>query len=241
MLYTYLDETGISGTPTATIVGGLIGLEDEWVKLEGQWSARVAADNISAFHATKCRGGHDEYYPWRPDCARMEKHYTDLAVIAGGFDLLPVSGSVLFADWERLDDPVLKQRFPSPYAFCFELCLSYIQKVAKSLNERAMVIDSINDQFVERAKEVAQAIVNSKVYYDRLVSCVPARPKEIKPLQAADMAAYEMYHLFHSQKSPKRPELELLQRLGISEVQSGFVYDYEAVQRLSRNGPSGFF
>lgn len=243
VLYAYLDETGISGADAdkATIVGGLVGLEDEWVNLEGPWSARVKDDNISGFHASKCRGGHGEYHSWRPDWARMERHYTDLAVIAGGFDLRPVSGSVLLADWERLDDPALKQRYPSAYAFCFEVCLAFIQSVARDLNETAVVIYSINDQYVARANEVAQAHINSLGRSERIVSCVPARPEEVTPLQTADMAAYEMYHLFHSPKSPDRPELELMQHIGCSEKCSGFFYDYEALLGLSRRGPSGFF
>jgi hypothetical protein len=238
-LCAYIDETGISGSPTATIVGGLIGRCDEWLKMEEPWRQRVADDGISCFHATKCRGGHGEYHPWRPDWARMERHYTELAHIAGRASLRPVSGSVLFADWMRLNDPTLKSRFLSPYGFCFELCLFHAQAIARELNETVMVIYALNEEYRERAAEVADAYVRNQHFFPLIKSCAPGRPAEVTPLQAADMAAYEMFHLFHSQNAPKRPKIELMPLLSNPETCNGFFYDYEALQVLTAKGPLG--
>ena len=240
MLFAYLDESGISGSPTATIVGGLIGRLPDWEKLVGLWKSRLKADGINCFHATKCRGGHGEYHSWRPDFGRMKRHYTDLANIAGSMNFRPVSGSVLFKDWARLDDPALKSRFTSPYAFCFELCLFHIQKVATELGEQAMVIYAENDQYAARAAEVAAAHVQSQIYCDRIISCAPARPERAPPLQAADMAAYEMYHLFHSKNRSQRPDLELMPLLESPFQSNGYFYDFEALKVLSAQKPSRF-
>jgi hypothetical protein len=238
-LYAYVDETGISGSPTATIVGGLIGPADEWLKIEEPWRARVAGDGISCFHATKCRGGHDEYHPWRPDWARMDRHYTDLANIAGKAALRPVSGSVLFADWERLDAPNLKSRFLSPYGFCFEICLFHAQEIARERNEDLLVIYALNEQYKDRAAEVAAIYVKNQEHFPLIKSCAPGRPQEVTPLQAADMAAYEMFHLFHSQNAQKRPKIELMPQLRNPEAPNGFFYDYEALKVLAAEGPLG--
>lgn len=169
----------------------------------------------------------------------MKAHYSDLAAIAGRSSLRPVSGSVLFADWDRLADPALKQRFLSPYGFCFELCLFHIQAVARELNEKALVVYAINEQYEARAAEVAHAYAKNMEHFDRINSCAPGRPETFVELQAADMAAYEMYHLFHSQNSPKRPQIELMPRLENPEVPNGFFYDYEALKELAAKGPLG--
>ena len=240
VLFAYLDESGISGSPTATVVGGLIGRLPDWAQLAGLWNHQLVADGISCFHATKCRGGHDEYHSWRPDWERMARHYVNLATIAGDLHFRPVSGSVIFADWARLDDPVLKARFTSPYAFCFELCLFHIQAVAEELGEKAVVVYAINRQYAARAAEVAAAHVQSEAYCDRIISCVPARPEDAPPLQAADMAAYEMYHLFHSKNRTKRPKLELMPRLENADLANGYFYDFESLQILSAQKPSRF-
>lgn len=239
VLFAYLDETGTNGTPTATIVGGVVGLLPQIVQAEGRWRARVQQDGIKAFHATKCRGGHGEYHAWRPDWDRMKRHYSDLATIAGKYELRPVSGSVLFADWNALEDSAIKQRFPSTYAFCFELCLFHIQRVAKELGETAMVFYAVSQQYADRAAEVARAYTANKQWFDRIVSCAPAASNDIVPLQIADMAAYEMYHLFHSQGTAKRPDLELMPLLGDPMKPNGFFYDAEALRMLSAAGPLG--
>jgi len=165
VLLTYLDEAGLHGDPTATIVGGLIGRVEDWLQLEPRWRQRVAADHISAFHATKCRGGHGEYHSWRPDWPRMERHYRDLAKIAGDFGLRPVSGTVLRADWDALDEPRLKARFESPYVFCFELCLFHIETLARQLGDQAFVIYSVNQQHAARAGELAAAYVRDMRFF----------------------------------------------------------------------------
>ena len=240
MLWAYLDETGISGSGTATIVGGLIGKMEDWTRLEPRWRRRVTQDGVSMFHATKCRGGHDEYHAWRPDWERMKRHYADLAKIAADYPLRPVCGAVLTSDWERFEDPRLKARFESPYVFCFELCLFHIQTIAKSQRDSVYVVYSANEQYAGRAGELATAYVIDRWYFPNILSCKPALSKRVAALQAADMAAFEMYHLFHSKNSAKRPELNLMNHLDSGDLSNGFYYNYEGLKMLADRGPMDF-
>lgn len=238
VLYAYVDETGFSGATTATIVGGLIGTLDHWLPLETRWRARLAEDGISEFHATKCRGGHGEYHAWRPDWSRMEQHYSNLAAIATDYKLRPISGTVLSAAWKRAssENEWLVNRFVSAYGFCFEICLMHIQIIATEFDDQAYVVYALNPQYADRAETVGRVYERNIKYFDRITSCAPARPVEVIPLQAADMAAYEMYHLFHSQKNPKRPKLELMPLLGCSGQPNGYYYNYDGLQTLVRKG-----
>jgi hypothetical protein len=146
---------------------------------------------------------------------------------------------VIHADWQALDDPAIKQRFPSAYAFCFELCLFHIQRVARELQDEALVVYAINDQYAERAGEVARAYAANRQSFDRLRSVAPASQCGQPGLQIADMVAYEMYHLWHSAEATKRPEIELMPRLEAADQPNGFYYDADALKVLSATGSLG--
>lgn len=121
MLYAYFDETGTHGTSLAVGVFGLIGAERAWDSLRKKWIARLAEDDIKLFHAFDCKRGKNEFRHWNN--TKRNLLINDLAEIVGNSQLDQIGMGVGLADWRRITDPRFKNRYKTPYHFCFEGCI----------------------------------------------------------------------------------------------------------------------
>lgn len=124
----YIDESSDQPETTFT-VGGFIGSEDAWVKLEPQWLAALPPD-IGYFHATDCFGGHAKYGDMAiEERKRLLDRLTDLIVdtdiklIGAGID---VAAYKKFAPKLRRND-FGGNKYVAPFGFTIEIaCKDYM-------------------------------------------------------------------------------------------------------------------
>ncbi len=237
MLFAYLDESGLNPTAKATVVAGLIGPVTNWIPFEGRWRARLAASGLGMFHTQPCQRGTKEYKRLS-EPARFAL-YNDLADIVASCDLRPVSGSVLLDGWQTArTDNAFRERYPTAYSFAFELCLTDIQIIARAAKMKVQVFYGFSSAYAKRAELVAQAYTASQRYARWIKGCDVKKPKDVSPLQAADMLCYEVYHQWQSVPSGKGPLQRLIPRLNPGVC--GIYYDREGIEKANRNGPLGF-
>ena len=165
-----------------------------------------------------------------------DRLYEELATIVAEYQPQPVAGSVTKKAWNKVKkDAVFSERYPSPYSFCFDLCLTAINKIAQDEQRKARVFYAINDQYLKRAQLVSEAYEASQRYLEWIVALTPNTPDVVVPLQVADMLAYEVYH--HHQAAQIRPQQDLLARLEYPFI--GYEYDEAALRKLIAGGPAG--
>ncbi len=236
MLWAYIDETGLNPTAKRLTVGGLIGCELDWQNLEPRWRQRLP-NALAPFHTQHCAGGHKAYKGIGED--ERFRLYDDLAVIAAGYNLKILSGSVDLDAWHKIHkSPQFAERFPTPYSLCFELCLSTINTLGANSNRRTAVVYAINEQFGKRAEFVGQAYTASQHYAEWITSCSANTPKNIIPLQVADMICYEIYHQKQSENDLGGPPTRLMSRLAPLHI--GHYYDEMSLLELIAQRPSSY-
>jgi len=69
MLQAYFDDSGTHATASVVVVGGLLGLRNDWIKLCDEWKAKLAAPlggkpPLKAFHLSHCVGHYGEFYDY---------------------------------------------------------------------------------------------------------------------------------------------------------------------------------
>ena len=234
VLYAYLDETGLNQNARSVTVAGLVAPIEQWVGIQSKWSERMRQSGISTFHAQPCRGGHKKYKSM-PESER-HKLYEDLALILAEYQPQAVAGSVNRRAWDLVKKgQIFSDRYPSAYSFCFDLCLSGIQNICDEMNREVIIIYAINEQYLQRAKLVAEVYEASQRYLKCVKVCRPNTPSVAVPLQAADMLAYEVYHYHQNVKTP--PKFDLLRHLKYPFV--AYEYDLPRLRRLIASGPNG--
>ncbi len=236
VLFAYLDESGLNPTARATVVGGLIGPINQWVAFEAEWRAALPAP-ITVFHTRDCQRGIKDYA--RMTEAERMALYDKLAMISAHYQFIAVAGSIINADWlSAKTDDGFRERYPSAYSFCFELCLLDIRRVAQAARQNVMVIYGFSDAYANRAAFVGHAYEQSQRFAACISSCSANRPENVVPLQAADMLCYEIYHQYQSEKHGKGPVPRLLPLLPQSTV--GFYHNRRAIENAVKRGPLGF-
>ena len=236
MLFAYLDESGLNPTAKSTVVGGLIGHVNDWVRFEGEWRSGLPKE-IPVFHTRECQRPFKE--PWKSitEIDRMAL-YERMAMIVSSYDFAVVSGSVLHPDWDDArKDNTFNERYPTAYGFCFELCLLDIHRIAEAQRQPVRVVYAISDAYEDRAALVGQAYAASRRFTKWIVSCQPNRPETVTALQAADMACYEIYHQRQSLGEQGHPLPRLLRRM--PEVYIGYYQNKAAIEEAVAPGPLG--
>lgn len=197
LLTAYFDESGTHSGSRITAIGGLLGTKEMWLSVEDQWA--VALDDYSEFgltwfHSTDCDSGNGEF-----ERVPVELRYAlanRLARILADQNLLPVWSSVVTEDWDNVvNDPTFLKVYPAPLYLCFAYCA---QKLAEGSIQLAdgtsvAVVYSEQPEFEDRISEIWNAYRRNK-RASKLSSFSTASPKDVVPLQAADLVAYEMNH-----------------------------------------------
>ena len=236
MLVTYLDETGLHPGAKFTIVAGLAAPLSDWVSVQGLWRQRLDQDEISTFHGTDCRGGHNEFHRRDFSTERRKNLWRDLANMIDANRFTPVSGMLLNSAYDRLDEVGFKGRFPSAYSVCLEMCFAQIDELAKLKKTKVTVIVAETQQFRKRSELVAEAYELSVVHSRSIQSIKFASPKEVIPLQVADMLCYETLH--NQSKTAKVTEFLTWNLCRGTPRELGWFYDAEALHALVGQHPT---
>jgi hypothetical protein len=192
LLSAYFDESGTHGNSDIIMIAGLLGSADQWAAFETAWSERLANVEILSFHASACDAADAEFAnlaePFRSAL------FNGLSQVICDSKLVGVNGTVWRAAWEayKKRDPV---HYPEPYYFCFDFCLGQIASWSKANagGEPVALIFADQDEYESRALESYRAFKRLSPLKDDIASLTFADPCKFRPLQGADLFAYELY------------------------------------------------
>lgn len=236
MLIGRFDESGVHEAAEVTCIAGLIGTALEWTRLERPWQEHLNRAGVSCFHATECaypKKKKGEYYglsePIRTtlvnNCAN-EISQRNLRIIVG---------AVMRKDWDLPQFEKIRDRFKSPYHFCFESVLQYIELWSREHADGQPVALEFadHDEYRSRAADL-YALYRGSPAYDCIGHFGWGKPKSLIPLQAADLVCYESYQcLWEYERPGYKPRPPLTKILPQYVEASGF-YDKEHLQKLLR-------
>lgn len=246
MLKAYFDDSGTHNKSPVVVVGGLLGLKDDWTKLDSEWRAKLAAPlpgkpPLKAFHLSHCCLHEEEFRDYTTTEGDVLRH--DLRQIMLRAGLYQLSYVVSRADWDELVLPQYRGVMGSAEEACF---LSFVMgaiDIVRKANNPGLKIAFVYDlgRKTPRFEELIRLIEDPK-FRPEVASVSWGRVAEMPPLQAADTIATENY--WASQKWLSDGDLRAtsshFKRLLNGMAGEGFILDREAIQaEINRRGPDG--
>jgi hypothetical protein len=206
MLWGFMDETGHSKDQSQRFNGmaGLIAPCDHWEQFEKKWKATLSSKEfkIPYFHMNEFE--HSErarpkdkniFKGW--DARKKHKLFDKLFKHMETSHAYPVGASLCMEDFRALT-PAQQAMFNDPYYMGFSSMLAYVSgfldRTDAAPSERAAIVFDNQVEFKKRAEEFWEKAYSEESYIKRRIDPPGFRDmRDMVPLQAADIVAYEMY------------------------------------------------
>jgi hypothetical protein len=257
----YADESGHADDPLLYYAGmaGFVAEAGAWEVFEGEWKELLRIAGVNELHMRHFVHSEGEFTKWKGKEHEPERQmFLGRAIeIIKNARPVPIGAVVSLRDFESLTE---SQRisFLDPYYVAFQACTSgaALQAIYEDKDERVAMVYSYNKEFgtgrpgevysvdqAGRAEQLWHAMKRSHGRHcARMGSYGSSTPREMMPLQAADLLAYELCHEFENQL--KRPDLgmrwPLRQMLGLLKVPIPLLILYDRKELLHRVKGSHF-
>ena len=194
MFTVYFDESGTHTESEAVSVGGYLSTVDQWERFQNSWDEILKEAGIEFFHMTDHQNRQGPYKNWSEFKHRrvLEK----LIIEIRSRTRVPIGASVPVADFAEYQKVCEASQECSAYTFCAVQCLSQVGEWADQYGHDepiAYVLESgagFNKQLDKLRDELGGNEVRKKRY--RFGSLTIADKRQMNPLQAADILAYEL-------------------------------------------------
>jgi hypothetical protein len=216
MLVAYFDESGTHGNEAnVTTVAGLVGDAREWGRLELPWQKRLGL--IRCFHATDCQAqGRDFKNFTRQQSAQL---FIDLATLVADRELVPVAGAVYRDDWQYGASDKVKRYLPTRFHAALGMAIIQVHNLVKEVapSEPVALVFAQHPEYQGFTEAIHDVFRHSK-HWSNMGSLTIGTPKELIPLQVADLYAYENYKELLTQlnepglPAPKREPLKIIHK-----------------------------
>lgn len=200
MLTAYFDDSGTSATDPVAVVAGYLATANMWEMFTGRWNALLGQYGIKQLRRTDLENFKGEFEGWNPS-RRTEFVKKAHAIIRRctcvGFGL-----GIIKSDFEKVIPETHPFRSYGLYGWCAQGCLAGVKTWcdAKNLNEPIQYVFEAgtpgDDQFSQMLGILYRDPVRRKE--DRIGGW-SFQSKDILPLQAADLVAYEFYKFLHNE------------------------------------------
>lgn len=231
MFSVYFDESGTHQKSNIWVLAGLVAPPSQWQRLAAEWQKVLDDEKLPYFHATECNAGAGIFKGWERE--RREKIALRLAKI--------IRRRVHWRTWAAL-----ALNHPSPLFFDPRRIVPYPAcALACTYKLRALAIEKrpdtrVNYVFASGGKGSGVVfhglgkIIGTKKQEDlRIGTLSTDTPKNLIPLQAADLHAYEIYRYFSDQMlGQKEIRSHLAELLPIPEAGGGgCFFDHETMSK----------
>ncbi len=188
LLRSYLDE---SYNPQRMLIAGFVGTDAEWEAVGEQWAEALEKHDAPYFHGCELnmqRGPFERWERWR--CDALKKR---CGKILSGSNLGEISAGFI-GDWSSVtrQAPDMGERFPSAYAFCFEMAVAQMQRAAKRWygGDSVACIFDVQDEHSPHATDVFKQR-KALGLWPNVASVAYADDLDVIQLQCADMLSNE--------------------------------------------------
>jgi hypothetical protein len=197
----YMDETGHSKDERQRFVGiaGLIAPVSRWETFERQWKATLELYKIPYFHMKEFAHSKQTFKDWEGKEEERKKLLGELILHMETAHSLPF-GAIVPMDAFRSFTKQQQGYLRDPYYLCFQslvaACSSILAFRKVPDEEKIALIFSDQVEFRSRALKIYADVEHSNYYVRRSTPPVFQDMREVVPLQAADIIAYEMHKEF---------------------------------------------
>jgi hypothetical protein len=204
MLTAYMDETGHSKDERQRFNGmaGLLAPTWAWEELEPKWKQTLKDFKIPFFHMKDFANRQREFEGWHE--LKRQKLYGKLLKHIEMASPFPLGSILAMSDFKSLR-PEQQAGFGDPYHVGFLSILSHLTAVGRDLlkdfpEERIAAIFSDHVEFRHTALQGFEILLSRHTEVGHFIDSPVFRDmRQLVPLQAADIVAYELYKEFERQ------------------------------------------
>ncbi len=202
-----MDETGHSGDTSYVGMAGLVAPSSRWVVFENDWKVTMEKAGIEYFHMREFAHSTGQFKEWKGKEEQRRLLLSRLMQIIRGTDATPVGAIVSMADYRTLTE-LQRGQILDPYYLCFQTCAwgAVVMAIFEPPEEEVVMIFGQHNEFQGRAAELWKVMRENINHGERMGSYAFSNAREVVPLQAADIVAYELFQEFDNRL--KRPHLK---------------------------------
>ena len=199
MLSAYFDDSGTHDTSDVVLVAGIMGTEWQLTALERLWSPHIEnplygrKPKLRRHHATDCYNSTNEFSGWTRTETDYFSHQLQTAITDSGVYAYGMACSR--KDYEDVVVGDMKGFLGDAEGFCITQCFVRSLEWAQENTfdpEITFVFDSRPSEIQRRAMAIEDAF-KRHTPVPKIVGCAFLSSYDIKPLQAADLYAWEVY------------------------------------------------
>ena len=247
MLRAYFDDSGTHVESPVVVIGGLLGLIEDWGKFEDEWRAKLAdplseKPPLKAFHLSHCVGHYGEFANY--SFAESEALRHDFRQIILSSNLRQLSLAIPCADWDELVVPPYRDFMGTAEEACFVKFIERSMGVVRAAGVKGLKIAYVYDKGREsyRLEYLTSLLKKHADSRPEFGSFTFARVADMPPLQAADTIATENYWAVQkwiADGDVSNASIHF-KRLLEGMAGEGMILDREAIQgEIDRRGPDG--
>ena len=211
----YFDESGTHRGSAGVAVAGYIARPEQWIAFDEEWRKALADNDLDFFHMADCEAGAQLYRGWSRE--RRESLFVRLADITNKHALASIGCVIDRPDYEKHAPRQIQRLYGGLYGVAASICGQSAAAVAKQLSDDPW-IEFVFEHAPKDTGAVAGLFRDNMIDPERreafrVKGCRFSDKRDTRPLQAADILAYEMFRLYsHAVGADERPIREAHQR-----------------------------
>lgn len=194
MVTGYFDDSGTSAKDSVVVVAGYIGSVVQWQKFDREWGSLLSKYGVTVMHRADLESSWGEFVGWKPE--KRKEFVKKAHQIIKRRTYVAIGTAVVKADFEELFPGILKRFYGGAYGFCAILCLSSAKAWFDKKHQKDP-IDWVFEQGTEGSGQISLLFdavsKNVKMRNDFKLGNWSFARKNVLPLQAADVIAYEVF------------------------------------------------
>lgn len=194
MLTAYFDDSGTSPTDPVAVEAGYLATVEMWELFNQRWGSLLSRYNVKQLHRADLENFRGEFVNWEP--SRRREFIKKAHSIIRRCTYVGVSLALIKADFEeviRADSPLNKFEI---FSWCVHGCLAGIRTWcdSRNLNTRIQYVFELGTKGQDQFNHILRDLYDNPVTRERnRIGGWSFQGKEVPPLQAADVIAYEFY------------------------------------------------
>lgn len=248
VLSAYFDDSGTHGDSEIVVMAGFIGTEDQWKPFDEGWAAKLkeplpGKPTLKRFHMAECAARRGEFTSYSdPESHAVIHDFRQLILDA------KLTGHAMAVDkaaWDQIIVGPLRVFFGDAEWYAIRSCLDFAIKETEKLgSDKTVTLIFDNRPEVRKAPfqdtfdRLQERFYNGDPKFPNwahLIGSAFLSSEAIRPLQAADMLAWESYthakRNLHEITAPRpRPHLQHFVETGL--ITAGFA-DRDSIKNMS--------
>jgi hypothetical protein len=202
MITGYFDDSGTDRGNQVAVVGGYLANTHQWNQFIPRWQELLKEYDVKQMHRADLENWQDEFTMergWTP--TRRAEFVRKAQKIIKRYTYIPVGSAVIKKDYEELLPSAIKEFYGGMYGWCAHDCVIAVSRWC----DRAQYHEPIDWVFERgtagsREIELFFQLCSENTSFTRIApNGWSFKGKDVIPLQAADLVAYEMFKQVQNQ------------------------------------------